>query len=369
MKKGLLSVTAVLVAALAGNVRAEGPTVSGFVDVGYNYNLNKQQTNVLRGFDETANSITLQNAEIDVAGETEGGVGYGVDVMYGYDAIKTQSGGFITDGDGDGSVDQPQVDIQQAFINFACPLTQGTITLGKFATMHGAEVIEAKDNMNASRGFLFNYAIPFTHTGVKYDKGFADGKFSTTLAVTNGWDNLQDNNKGKTIHAGVGVTPNDLVSLVVSGAYGPEQTSTTPPTPSIEKNGRSLVDAILTVTPTDKLTLLANYDWGVEEGLNVVGAPTASWQGLAAFAKYAFTDMFSAAYRWETFDDNGGSRTGTEQVLNSNTLTLQAVKDSVTYRLEYRADKSTQMVFTSDEGVAGSRKSQSTIGAQVVYAF
>jgi hypothetical protein len=30
-------------------------------------------------------------------------------------------------------------------------------------TYFGAEVIEAIDNPNYSRSFLFNYAIPFTH--------------------------------------------------------------------------------------------------------------------------------------------------------------------------------------------------------------
>ena len=82
---------------------------------------------------------------------------------------------------------------------------------------HGAEVIESKDNYNYSRGLLFNYAIPLTHTGVKWDKGFMDGKLNTALGLVNGWDNLQDNNKGKTFHAMVGYTFSPMISLTVGG--------------------------------------------------------------------------------------------------------------------------------------------------------
>jgi hypothetical protein len=48
-------------------------------------------------------------------------------------------------------------------------------------TPFGYEVVEAKDNFNISRGLLFGYAVPFSHTGLKADKGFADGKYTATL--------------------------------------------------------------------------------------------------------------------------------------------------------------------------------------------
>jgi hypothetical protein len=48
-KKNLLAVS--LLAAVAAGVQAEGPKLSGFVDVGYNYNLNGQPTNPYRSFD------------------------------------------------------------------------------------------------------------------------------------------------------------------------------------------------------------------------------------------------------------------------------------------------------------------------------
>jgi hypothetical protein len=337
--------------------------------VGYNYNFNGMPTNTLRSFDGVSNSITLQNAEIVVSGEQED-FGYRVDVNYGFDAANIHSlvrtppyagGGLLSA--------QPlnqQIDLQQAFITMPCPWTGGTVTAGKFVTWHGAEVIEAKDNFNASRGFLFNYAIPFTHTGLKYDKGGLLGDtLSVGAGITNGWDNLQDNNKGKTFHGVVGFAPTGIISLTVSGAYGPEQTA--PATPSIEKNSRALVDTVLKVAPSDDLTLLLNHDWGVEEGLVPAGTDTTqNWAGLAATVNYNWTDMFSTAVRWETFDDEG-SRTGTEQVLNSATITLQHKKGDLIQRLEFRQDGSSDMVFVDDAGRPDDV--QSTIGAQIIYSF
>jgi hypothetical protein len=348
---------------------AEGPTVSGFVDFGYNYNFNKMSTNRLRTFDGNSNTFTLQNAKVALAGKTDSNVGYQVDVMYGYDATQTHSAGFITDSAGV-ATPNAQVDLEQAFINFECPLTHGKVTLGKFVTLHGAEVIEAKDNFNISRGLLFNYAIPFTHTGVKYDKAL--GPVALTGAVVNGWDNLQDNNKGKSLMGVVGYTVSPNLSLTVGGMHGPEQATATP---SIEKNGRSLVDSLVKFT-AGKLTLIANHDWGVEEFLGPVPAgETMNWQGLGLHGNLAFNDTCSAAVRWETLDDEGSRTNPTTlnpavtdgQVLHSITGTLQHKMNGVIYRLEYRQDTSSKKVFLEDDG--SFTDTQSTVGAQVIFAF
>src|SRR5262249_22415313 len=148
----------VLAAALAGAIRAEeGPKLSGFVDFGYNYNFNKSTTNLntLRTFDQNANSLTLQNAEIVAEGK-HGDVVYRVDLDYGFDASQIHSGGFLTPGTPGNNI---QTDVQQAYLTFVCPWSGALITAGKFVTPFGAEVIEAKDDYNISRGFLFNYAI------------------------------------------------------------------------------------------------------------------------------------------------------------------------------------------------------------------
>lgn len=372
-RKNLLAVS--LLAAVAAGVQAEGPKLSGFVDVGYNYNLNGQQTNPYRSFDNNANTITLQNAKLGVDGKLENGVGYKVDLMYGHDAaLVNATEDFSPTDHTDTKVDNLQFNLQQAYLTFACPLTGAGLSLGKFVTPFGVEVVEAKDDYNISRGLLFGYAVPFSHTGIKADKGFADGKYTATLGLVNGWDNMQDNNTSKTGIAQIGTTVLPKTSILLGGAYGAEQATPAPGDRATQGNGRVLIDAIVKMTPIEPLTLIANYDVG-EEKMNTGAADshetmTSSYQGLGLHANYQISDMLSVAGRWETLDDDG-YKTGKEQVLRSETLTVQAKKDGVIYRLEYRGDHSTATdpyQFVSDKGETN-RSSQSTIGAQVIVAF
>ena len=59
-------------------------------------------------------------------------------------------------------------------------------------------MIETKDNWNYSRGLLFTYAIPFYHFGLRAKYAFND-KFALTGYLVNGWNNIVDNNTGKTL--------------------------------------------------------------------------------------------------------------------------------------------------------------------------
>ncbi|MBL8024065.1 MAG: outer membrane beta-barrel protein [Elusimicrobia bacterium] len=367
-----------ILASLGAGVRAEGPNVTGMVDVGYNYNLNGQSTNEMRSFDDQSNTITLHNAKIGVDGMVKENVGYKIELMYGHDASVTNAGGFYTP-DSSSTETNLEADIAQAYLTFPCPITGAKFTLGKFVTPFGVEVIEAKDNFNISRGLLFGFAIPTAHTGLKADKSLMNGEVTTTVGIVNGWDNMNDNNKGKTAIAQVGTTLLPKTSITLGGAYGSEQNPNGDNERSVAGNGRSLVDAIVKVTPIDSLTIIGNYDIG-EEKTNHPDEITASserktgnWQGVGVHANFKINDMFSIAGRWETLDDDGTRLEGMEQVLRSETVTLQAKKDDVIYRLEYRADHSTYnnggtMAFSDDLGNMN-RKSQATIGAQVILSF
>lgn len=69
---------------------------------------------------------------------------------------------------------------------------------GKFVTSDGAEVIETNGNWNYSRSLLFAWAIPYYHFGVR--ASFPVGKrFTGAVMVVNGWNNVEDNNTGKTL--------------------------------------------------------------------------------------------------------------------------------------------------------------------------
>lgn len=175
-----------------------------FVSTSYSYNFNKPDTmkNMYRVFDHDDNSIKLDAVEFSIARAAlnPGDVGFRADLMAGSSipAVTKSSG-----------MEMGDIDIHQIFATFIAPLGSGLrLDAGKFITPAGLEVIEGYDgyNDNYSHSFLFAYATPFTHTGVKASYVLS-GSVSGMVLLVNGWDNAVDNNSGKTVGAQLGVFP------------------------------------------------------------------------------------------------------------------------------------------------------------------
>jgi hypothetical protein len=341
----------------------KGITLSGYVDTSYTYNTNHPDSgaNTGRVFDTKSNSFLLQSAKValEKLPEKTGGVGFRADIIAGEDGkvLNAATYGFSTTDPNDNSY----FDLEQAYIDVMAPLGKGLdIKAGKFVTLAGAEVIEAKDNWNYSRGLLFGYAIPFTHTGVRLSYPLLD-TLTGYFGVNNGWDAVKDNNKGKTMEGALAWVPKDWLSFNLTGYYGPEQAGN-------NHANRGLVDFITTFQPFKKLTLKINADYAREEDLAASGK-AATWSGVAGYAKYDLNDKWSIANRAEYFNDPDGVRfqAGVDESLweNTSTLEFRPFKNLIT-RLEYRYDHSTADVFT-----AGSKAvdHQSTIGLQAIYVF
>src|SRR5512143_2891853 len=220
--------------------------LSIYLQGGYNYNFENPDSgeNRLRVFDHKANSFTLDLAQIVFNKDAAvGGVGYRLKLSGGETAKFIHATGLgINEGDDPAKSDP--VDLTEAYIDYVAPLGKGLkFRFGKFVTLHGAEVIEAKDDMNYSRGLLFNFAIPFTHTGLMVGYPFSD-KFGVNFYVVNGWDNFDDEGSSKTLGLSLSLTPAEQFSAVVNLMNGREvdlQTSV--------NSVRSLVDVVATVKP------------------------------------------------------------------------------------------------------------------------
>ncbi len=200
-----------------------GPTtLSGFVDIYYGQNFNNpaSQTNSLRFFDGGTNQFGLNLVElvVDKAPEvTNSRTGYHVALGFGQ-AMNAVNG---SDHGGLG-FDQY---LKEAYFSYLAPVGKGLqVDAGKFVTPHGAEVIETKDNWNYSRGLLFSYAIPYYHFGVRAKYAFND-KYSLSGFFVNGWNNVVDNNTGKTYGIGFGWNPSKKFGIVQNYMVGPEENS------------------------------------------------------------------------------------------------------------------------------------------------
>ena len=334
---------------------------NAFVSFGDTYNLNSptDQLNGLRFFDNRANSMGLDGAELVVQKPVSkaGDAGFRVDLVAGTALAKAQASGLNLGTSGD---------LQQAFFSYIAPAGTGLrFDIGKFVTSMGYELIEGYDgyNTNYSRSLLFNYAIPLTHTGVKATYAFSP-KVSLMGIIANGWDNAIDNNASKSVGGMLTILPSAPVALYFNYMGGPEKADT---------NGfvRHVFDFVGTVKVSDALSLALNADYGLEQGASVVTAgDDAVWSGVAGYATITpSASPFSLGLRLETFKDDGGTRLGFGKVRANEFTITPAFKFGKNFvvRPEARYDWVDQPIFNDDNGAL--KKSQGTIGINAIFVY
>lgn len=152
-------------------------TVNGFLSSSYSYNFNKPDgmKNQFRVFDQDDNSMRVDVVELSVKKDVTnpGEAGFRFDLTAGSSIPKVTRSIGLNSGD---------LDFHQIFVSYIVPVQRGIrVDVGKFVTHMGYEVIEGYDgyNDNESRSFLFGYAIPFTHTGIR-----ANYKISDPVSLT-----------------------------------------------------------------------------------------------------------------------------------------------------------------------------------------
>ena len=318
----------------------------GTLDGYYGYNFNKpgSGTNVYRNFDVNHNQFSLNYAELAVE-QKPSPVGFRFDIGFG-DAAKmvhaAEPGG-------------PHYQyLQQAYLSASHKKVQ--VDFGKFVTQHGAEVIETKDNWNYSRSLLFAWAIPYYHFGTRVTLT-ANDKVTLGASVSNGWNNVVDNNQGKTVGLQAVLKPASKFSFVQNYMVGKEQTGAS------VNAVRHLTDSLVTLDVNSKLSLMANYDYGMDRS----GKARVKWQGIAFYGKVSPTSRLKLIPRIEWFEDPEGFTTGTPQKLKEGTLTAEiSVAEGMFLRGEYRYDWSDQRAF---ERNAGTLSHQSTLLLGVVYTY
>ncbi|MBI4437067.1 MAG: outer membrane beta-barrel protein [Candidatus Omnitrophica bacterium] len=339
-------------------------TISGMAVSSVNYNANEpnNRLNTLHQFDSQANSFTLDEAQIIFHKHPEEGIGFRTDFVVGEIAQTIGSAGTSTSDD---------IDLEQAYVNYRASVYDRPLDIwfGKYVTLAGAEVIEdpSNYNWNITHSFLFYYAIPFTHTGVRATYAATDW-LTAIVGVNNGWDAVQDNNNAKTLEAGVSITPVSWVTLFSSFYYGAEQASD-------EGEQRILTSNVLTLKPVESLTLMVEGTYGHEEDALGVGLD-ADWAGVAGYARYMMNEKWGLVGRIEFFDDKDGARTATANGMSARTIQelwgLTLGTDYMLYpglvgRIEYRHDESDKNVFQDEKAEA--IDSQDLVTLQFLYAF
>ncbi len=343
-------------------------SINGIVDGYYSYNFEHPQGAVasvpagntgneltgFRAFDAPTQALTLNMLELTIAKAPDANNSrLGFDLTLGYGNAMN-----VVNSAEPGGLGFAQY-LKEAYVSYLAPVGKGMqIDFGKFVTPFGAEVIETNGNWNYSRGILFTYAIPFYHFGLRSKYAFND-KYSLTGFLVNGWNDVVDNNTGKTGGFSFGWNPTKKVSVTQTYMAGPEEANN-------NSNVRQLWDTVVNYNPTSRLSLMWNYDYGRGDRILNVANPV-WWSGIAGYVRYAFTSNYALAARYEFYDDHYGFTTGTPQDLNEFTATFErTVAKHLISRIEFRRDMSNQPSLLKGSTPV---KDQNTLAAGLVYVF
>ncbi len=336
---------------------------NAFVESGYLYNVNQPSTrkNVLRLFDAEDNTFSISVAELTLqkTASSPGDLGFRTDLDFG----GVLPGRTVSSGDLPGNFD-----LRQAYASWIAPVGSGLrLDAGKFVTHVGYEVIDGWDNYNDnySRSFLFNYAIPFTHTGAKLSYTISP-QIAVMAMVANGWDSTLSRTRGKTGGGQLALTPVEPLTVYLNYIGGSEIVGDGPQTAF-----RQLFDVVAIYKATSWLTVGANGDYGTEDGTSLVTpGETAKWWGGAGYVKLEAPAGYGIALRGEFFRDEGGTRTGlgVPVTVYEGTITpYYKFANRFGIRLELRIDGSRDAIFPKNNGSPGT--AQPTLAANTLFVF
>ena len=333
---------------------APGITWNAFVDAYYTKNFNdpSTRTNSLRNFDINENQIALSLADLTVQEQAQP-VGFKIELGFGPTNDIVQGG-----------VTSTLSNVIQAYGTVVVPIGQGlTIDVGKFVTHMGYEVIPSQGNWNYSRSYLFAFAIPYYHTGVRLTYPVTSN-FTAALHILNGWNSVVDNNKFLTLGTTLNYALGASTDIVFNGIWGHETPN------AFESGARDVYDFIVTQQINSALSLAANADYG--QAGTTFGL--AMWKGVALYGRYSLDSKSALAVRAEVYYDPsfGGYTTGVgfpKATLDEYTLTYEYHPVApLLLRAELRDDFANGPVYMSAEGLA-SKNSQPSLTIGMVTSF
>ncbi len=362
-----------------------GTSINFLLDGYYEFNFNDPigRANLLRAYDVSSNSFSLNQADLVLENTPDPASGkrYGarIDLQWGQ-ATQTLQGS---------STNEPRPDIYralfQAYGTYIVPFGSGlNVDFGKWASSLGIEGNYTKDQMNYSRSFWFDF-LPFYHMGVRANYKIND-VIAANFWLINGTDQTEAFNNYKDQLYGLVVTPNKNVTWTLNYYLGQEHPDTVyypnggappgapaiqsvpfEPIPDAPKGHLDIVDSYINWQASPKLTLALEAD-DVISRLYQSSAPNRAWGG-ATYAQYNFTPKLALASRAEYLSDRGQLFTGVGQALKETTVTIDyRIADGFLTKLEWRRDFSNQPYFYTS--VLGNlKKEQNTAAMGVVWWF
>jgi hypothetical protein len=218
-----------------------------------------------------------------------------------------------------------------------------TLTMGRFNTFLGYEVIAPQANFNYSTSYLFSSG-PFSHVGLKADFTLSED-FSLMVGIMNPWDTNDITGSGEySFGTQLGFYGQYLNFYYDSGENGGLGTE---------------------IDFTGGFDLSDSFFLGINAAYNTNGAADAGFYGVALYPQLATSDSFSLGLRGEYFQYTDGSES-IGDAITAITLTGSYTVENVIIKPEFRLD-SLKGGFLDDAGAASDNLSSFALAA--IYAF
>jgi hypothetical protein len=233
-------------------------------------------------------------------------------------------------------------------------VTEGTtLTMGRFNTYLGYEVISPASNFNYSTSYMFSNG-PFSMVGLKAD--FSLGNTSFMLAVLNDTDVNNNTTGSYSLGAQLGYA-GQFLNLYYQGYSGPGSFLGT----VIDYTGGFDVNDSLFVGINAAYNI-GGYSYEVEEGLG----DDSGYFGVALYPQYAVSESFSVGLRGEYFGWHGDPDDLPSVI--STTITGSYTVENLTIKPEVRLDSWTNNEpYVDNDGLAADNLAAFTLAA--IYSF
>jgi len=274
--------------------------IYGWIDGGVTFNPDRPRDNQNLGrlFDDRSNELMLNQAVITLertlpSGLTSFDWGFKLQGMIGSDARSIHSLGLL-----DNTLNERiEPDLVEAYLALHFPIFSPggvDLKLGKFVTLEGNETIDPRANFFYSHTYLFNFGIPFNHTGA-LAIWHATPQFDLYGGVTRGVNtSIDDNNDSLAFHGGVGLNLLDgNFTLLATTHIGPE-------TVNNNHDNRYVNDLTFTAKLTKKFTAITDLNYAYDAVADATG------YGIAQQFLYTINDVFSVGVRGEIWRDADG---------------------------------------------------------------
>lgn len=166
---------------------------------------------------------------------------------------------------------------------------QWSVDAGILPSHIGVESAISKDCWNLSRSLLAENS-PYYETGVKLN--YTRPKWSFSMMILNGWQNIRETNSGKAIGTQIQFRPDKKWLINVSHFMGNEKPD------SLEKAFRFFQNLYITYAAGSRFNAAILFDWGTEIKNN--------WYGAGILLQYLPASKIRFGFRAEKYKDAKG---------------------------------------------------------------